>query len=117
MSSIKIKWTPLIEFNNESENIHEKVKLTPANYEIYISNSIKDYIYMDSVCYLNSMKPTTLKIEIDKNNKEAKIFGIKPNEKYFINILAKKKDDMDVIAYKSIEVILEMNSHQFIFSN
>lgn len=105
--SIKIKWTPLIEVNEESLNNQEKVKYTPADYEIYISNSLMDYVYMDSVCYLNNMKVSNLKNEIYSNNSEAKIFGLRPNEKYFINILAKKKDFSDVVAYKSIEVILE----------
>ncbi len=113
--SIKLKWTPLVDYaSNKAENF----KLTNATYQIFISNSIRDYIYMDSVCYLNHMNSTQLKWKISADGKEAQIQGIEPNKKYFINVLAKKADNSDVIAYKSIEVILERTGpSKFTMSN
>jgi hypothetical protein len=117
---IKLKWTPFIDYDSENSvnNGNENLKLTNATYQIFISNSVRDYIYMDSVCYLNHMNATNLKWEINANGKEAEIHGMQPNKKYFINILAKKADNSDVIAYKSIEVILERTGpSKFTLSN
>jgi len=105
--TIRLKWTPLVEFSTEDIIDKDKIKLSNATYHIYISNSVNDYAYMDSVCYLNHMNSTDIKWEISENSKEAKIYGMRPNKKYFINILARKLDNSDVIAYKAIEVILE----------
>jgi len=108
---IKLKWTSLMEYSENNSggdklNPKGKYKNVNATYNIYISNSFMDYIYMDSVCYLNHMNSTNLKFDINHNEKEAIIYGIVPFRKYFINVLV-KKSDTDVLAYKSIEVILE----------
>ena len=104
-STLRLKWSPLIDILVNDYN-NESFKKTNAEYIVYISNSISDYFYMDSICYLNNMNHTDHNIEI-KGDSEAIIHGVKPNTKYFINVLARKKENSDVIAYKTIEVILK----------
>ena len=106
--SISLKWTPLYDYSND-QNLPkmDRYKLSNAKYDIFISNSFKDFNYMDSVCYLNHMKSLFLSTEINDNKKEAVIKGFETNKKYFINILAKKTDNSEAISYKSIEIIIE----------
>jgi hypothetical protein len=114
--SIKLKWTPLYDYTDD-QNLPktDRYKLSDAKYNIFISNSDKDFIYMDSVCYLNQMKNIILFEEINDNKKEAVIKGFEPNKKYFINILAKKNDNSEAISYKSIEIIIESSGPSTLF--
>jgi hypothetical protein len=114
--SIKLKWTPLYDYSDD-QNLSkmDRYKLSEAKYSIFISNSDKDFIYMDSVCYLNSMKNLVLSTDINDNRKEAVIKGFEPNKKYFINILAKKTDNTEAISYKSIEIIIESSGPSTLF--
>jgi len=122
---IKLKWTPLYEKNDNDYNIYENkdmnkimnetFKVVNASYQLFISNSLNDYLYMDSICYLNKMNITTLKWKLKNNNKEAEIYGLELNKKYFLNILAKRFDNGEIISYKSIEVILENNGLSYFY--
>jgi len=105
--TVTVKWHSLSEIYLLEETYESNVF-----YEVYVSESIKDYMYMDSICYLDLLaKDKSNKIDlgiiINKNNHSAEISKIKPGKKYFVNILATKIDTRDVIAYKTIEIITQ----------
>jgi len=104
--SVDVKWKPI-----KLIDINDKVFDANIKYDVYVSESVNDFLYMDSVCYLNLLstlknKPE-LNIDINKNKSEAKISKFMPGKQYFINILATNLENKDVYAYKSIEIITQ----------
>ena len=112
--SIRLKWKPLLEiYENLSFHQHEDVeeyKLAPVKYNVFVSMAINDYMYMDSVCYLNTFENVNnkdLKIAISDSKSEARISNMKAGRKYFLNVLATNVYTKDVYSYKATEIILQ----------
>jgi hypothetical protein len=98
---VHIKWSKVLSLNSQSNLIKE----APANYYVYVTDSTFDYNHMQSICYLSKMKNDNIPIEYNIEEVEAKVTGLKPNNKYFVNILAKNTETNEIIAYKPIEII------------
>jgi len=107
----------------EKDDFFDSKKLQNINsdkieYKFYISSSSKDYTYMDSVCYLNSMSNEKLiSVDLIKNKKtnenkySAKVSNLEIGKHYYINILGKDLQTNDIYAYKSIEIITRGNQY------
>ena len=88
----------------------EEYKLAPVKYNVFVSMAINDYMYMDSVCYLNTFENVNnkdLKIAISDSKSEARISNMKAGRKYFLNVLATNVYTKDVYSYKATEIILQ----------
>ena len=91
------------------------------NYTLFITDQEKDYIFMESTCYLSKLiqnnqnnKFEYLKINYDKKNNEFKVNGLKAGKAYYMNILGRNIKTGEIITYKPIMVVLSMKAKIFI---
>jgi len=104
--SVSLKWKPLLQID-----LNEQAYQANLNYEVYVSESVSDFLYMDSICFLNlfgtQKNKSGVSVEYSLEKNKAKITRIKPGKKYFVNILATNVDTKDIYAYKSIEILTQ----------
>lgn len=104
--SINLKWKPLLQVD-----LDEQAYQANVNYEVYVSESFNDFLYMDSICYLNlfglQKNKSGVTVDYSKEKYNVKLSKIKPGKKYFVNILATNIDSKDIYAYKSIEILTQ----------
>ena len=104
--SVSLKWKPLLLVDLDNQAYQANV-----SYDVYVSESVNDFLYMDSICYLNlfgmQKNKSRVNIEYSKDTYTAEISNIKPGKKYFLNILATNFDSKDIFAYKSIEILTQ----------
>ena len=82
------------------------------NYTLIVSDQNKDYIYMESTCYLTKLKQSNqnskfkyLEINFDKKNNAFNIKGFKTGKVYYMNILGLNEKTGQTITYKPLMII------------
>lgn len=76
----------------------------PAKYSVYISDKFYDFLRMDSICFLSSIKARqSIK---DQENNNVIIDNLEPNVKYYVNILYTNTQNYQIDAFNPIEVYI-----------
>jgi len=82
------------------------------NYSLIISNQKKDFIYMESTCYLTKLQQNSiqnkfedLEINFDEEKNQFTVAGLKEGKTYYMNILGKNEHTGEVITYKPVMIV------------
>ena len=87
------------------------------NYTFIISENKKDFIYMESTCYLTKLiqdkernnKYKYIKTNYDKKNNNFNAKGFKNGKTYYMNILAKNEYTGEIITFKPVMIEISVS--------
>ena len=89
------------------------------NYTLIISDDKKDFVYMESTCYLTKLKQKNqnnkfnyLKIDYDKKINGFLIKGLYAGKVYYMNVLAQNEQTGEVITYKPVMIVSSLASRK-----
>ena len=89
------------------------------NYSIIISNQKKDFIYMESTCYLTKLQQNSIQnkfedldINFDEEKNQFIVAGLKSGKTYYMNILGKNEHTGEVITYKPVMIIYSLKTRK-----
>jgi hypothetical protein len=89
------------------------------NYSIIISNQKKDFIYMESICYLTKLQQNSIQnkfedldINFDEEKNQFIVAGLKSGKTYYMNILGKNEHTGEVITYKPVMIIYSLKTRK-----
>jgi len=97
----------------ESMNLQSKVKPDDLNISVIISQDVKEFEYMDSICYLSRKLDKIesqnlykdIKINIHKNKKKIEINKLDKKTDYYINVLITNKKTGQIFALDPLQII------------
>ena len=97
----------------ESMNLQNKVKADDLNISVIISQDVKEFEYMDSICYLSRKLDKIesqnlykdIKINIHKNKKKIEINKLDKKTDYYINVLITNKKSGQIFALDPLQII------------
>ena len=89
------------------------------NYSIIISNQKKDFVYMESTCYLTKLQQNSIQnkfedldINFDEEKNQFIVAGLKSGKTYYMNILGKNEHTGEVITYKPVMIIYSLKTRK-----
>lgn len=89
------------------------------NYSIIISNQKKDFIYMESTCYLTKLQQNSIQnkfedldINFDEEKNQFIVAGLTSGKTYYMNILGKNEHTGEVITYKPVMIIYSLKTRK-----
>ena len=87
------------------------------NYTFIVSENKKDFIYMESTCYLIKLIENKernneykyIKTNYDKENNNFNVKGLKNGKTYYMNILAKNEHTGEIITFKPVMIEISIS--------
>ena len=89
------------------------------NYTLIVTDQKKDFLYMESTCYLTKLQQSNqnkkfdyLKINYDKKKNSFYVKGFETGKIYYVNILAKNERTGEVITYKPVMIVSSLSERK-----